>query len=135
MSSLPAPHFNPALDYYAILQVHPRAHVEVIKRAYRAIIGVLGAHPDHGGRHDDAVRLNEAYAVLTHPIARHAYDVARRRVILRALWARGTPTVGRRHGARVAHCRWCGAKNRLPAGVEPARVLCGKCHKFLASGW
>jgi curved DNA-binding protein CbpA len=130
------PRFNPAVDYYAVLQVHPDAHVEVIKRAYRTILGVLGAHPDLGGRHDHAVCLNEAYAVLTHPEARRAYDIARRRISLRVNLTQfpynARPRTGR---PRLAHCRWCGAKNRLPTGVELAHVVCGKCRRLLARGW
>lgn len=70
--------FDPDVDYYIILQVHPEAHQEVIKRAYRTIIGMLQAHPDLGGEHEDAIRMNEAYRVLSHPETRKAYDEARR---------------------------------------------------------
>ncbi len=72
------PSFNPEVDYYAILQVHPNAHLEVIKRAYRTIIGLLQSHPDLGGSHEQAVQVNEAYAVLSDASTRKAYDDARR---------------------------------------------------------
>ena len=39
------PMFDPSVDYYAILQVHPQAHQEVVKRAYHTLLGVLQAHP------------------------------------------------------------------------------------------
>lgn len=136
--SVNLPYFDPAVDYYALLQVHPAAHAEVIKRAYRTILGFLGAHPDLGGRHDYAVRLNEAYAVLSHSVARHAYDIARRRLVLRANLTK-RPYGGRKQHnesrPRIAHCHRCGAKNRLPSGVDLAHVVCGKCRRLLASGW
>ncbi|MHB9133999.1 MAG: J domain-containing protein [Armatimonadota bacterium] len=70
--------FDANIDYYEVLQVHPSAHQEVIKRAYRTILGMLQAHPDLGGSHEDAVRVNEAYQVLSNPELRQAYDAARR---------------------------------------------------------
>ncbi len=111
--------FDPAVDYYALLQVHPTAHPEVIKRAYRAIIGLLQVHPDLGGRHEDAVRLNEAYAVLADPSLRRAYDMARRAQEAEA----GT----------TLHCVHCGTRNRLPAGTDAARSVCGRCRRLLIS--
>ena len=71
------PDFDPDVDYYEILQVHPRAHQEVIKRAYRTIMAMLQGHPDLGGNHDAAVRINQAYAVLSNAESRKAYDAAR----------------------------------------------------------
>jgi curved DNA-binding protein CbpA len=120
------------VDYYALLQVHPHAHAEVIKRAYRTILGVLGAHPDLGGPHDVAVQLNEAYAVLSNPAARRAYDAARLRLALRATLSMHLAHSGR---PRIARCRWCGAKNRLPAGTDLSHAVCGKCRQLLANGW
>ena len=72
------PDYNPDIDYYEILQVHSTAHQEVIKRAYRTVIGLLQAHPDLGGSHEDAVRVNEAYKVLSNPEMRKAYDNERK---------------------------------------------------------
>jgi hypothetical protein len=71
--------FNPGLDYYKILQVHENAHLEVIKRAYRTILGLLQVHPDLGGNSEEAARINEAYAVLSDPETRREYDDARRK--------------------------------------------------------
>lgn len=66
-------------NLYRILQVQPEAVPEVIKASYRALIGTLRAHPDLGGDHETAARLNAAYAVLSDPERRAAYDRSLRR--------------------------------------------------------
>lgn len=68
--------FRPEVDYYELLQVHPRASPEMIKKAYRTLMGEMGAHPDLGGDEERAKLLNEAYAVLGDPDVRRAYDRA-----------------------------------------------------------
>lgn len=64
----------PDVDCYEILQVHPRAHPQVITAAYRALARML--HPDYAGEHTDApmARLNRAYATLRDPDLRRDYD-------------------------------------------------------------
>lgn len=69
--------FRPEVDYYEILQVHPRAAPEMVKKAYRTLMGEMGAHPDLGGDEDRAKLINEAYTVLGDPAVRRAYDQAR----------------------------------------------------------
>ncbi len=69
--------FRPEVDYYEILQVHPRAAPEMIKKAYRTLMGEMGAHPDLGGDEERAKLINEAYTVLGDPDVRRAYDRAR----------------------------------------------------------
>ncbi len=71
---------DPAKDYYLILEVHPQASVEIIDRAKRVLL--LRHHPDHNK--DDAQRaaaqtrlVIEAHGVLSDPVQRAAYDVAR----------------------------------------------------------
>ncbi|MFI5340026.1 MAG: DnaJ domain-containing protein [Candidatus Methylomirabilales bacterium] len=62
-------------DYYAILQVHPRAEPEVIEVAYRRLSRKY--HPDVSGQADAGQRmreLNEAFEVLSDPARRRAYD-------------------------------------------------------------
>jgi ribosomal protein S27AE len=149
--------FNPDVDYYEILQVHPSAHQEIIKRAYRTLVGILQAHPDLGGTHEDAVRVNEAYQVLSHPELRKSYDEARRERQAQAARmdaARSTaastmrtrtmphapptapPRRGERRyatatsggGTRTVKCPRCGAHNRLPVLTTQQRAICGRCH-------
>lgn len=69
--------FRPEIDYYEILQVHPRASQEMIKKAYRTLMGEMGAHPDLGGDEERAKLINEAYSVLGEPELRAGYDTAR----------------------------------------------------------
>ncbi|MHB9026761.1 MAG: J domain-containing protein [Armatimonadota bacterium] len=146
--------FDPETDYYEILQVHPRAHQEVIKRAYRTIVRLLQAHPDLGGSHEEAIRVNEAYQILSHPDTRQAYDAAREQRRQAQAAAQRTPQqrpaprerqagteVRRGHHAsvrtepradlRVVRCSHCGTKNRLPATVDLQRSICGRCHALL----
>ena len=61
-------------DYYRILQVDPGAHPEIVRAAYRTLLRVLGKHPDRGGTTADARNIIEAYAALSVPERRRAYD-------------------------------------------------------------
>jgi len=72
--------FRPDVDYYEVLEVHPRASAEMIKKAYRTLMGEMGGHPDLGGDEERAKLMNEAYAVLADPDLRRAYDQARARL-------------------------------------------------------
>lgn len=65
-------------NHYHILFVQPDAPPEVIKAAWRALMSARRGHPDLGGDHDAAVRLNAAYAVLGDPQRRAAYDATLR---------------------------------------------------------
>ena len=66
-------------DFYALLGVEDRADVAELRRAWKHL--ALEFHPDRAG--DDATaafqRLSAAYAVLSDPVARAAYDRRRRR--------------------------------------------------------
>lgn len=69
--------FRPEVDYYEILQVHPRASQEMIKKAYRTLMGEMRGHPDLGGDGERAKLINEAHTVLSDAELRRAYDNAR----------------------------------------------------------
>jgi len=59
--------------YYNRLQVHPKAHPDVIKAAHRALMKLH--HPDHDANSGTAAaEINEAFEVLSDPDKRHAYD-------------------------------------------------------------
>ncbi|HXV26895.1 MAG TPA: protein kinase [Candidatus Paceibacterota bacterium] len=63
---------DPLPDHYAALQVHPGARPEVIKAAYRALMGIH--HPDKGASGRVAKALNEAHDVLSDADKRRRYD-------------------------------------------------------------
>ncbi|MDP2726335.1 MAG: DnaJ domain-containing protein [Dehalococcoidia bacterium] len=70
MSNLP--------DFYAELQVDPKAEKEIIEAAYRKLAGKY--HPDVSKSPDAVQRMksiNAAYEVLSDPYRRAAYDTAR----------------------------------------------------------
>lgn len=90
--------FRPEIDYYEILQVHPRASAEIIKKAYRTLMGEMGGHPDLGGDEERAKLINEAYSVLGDAGLRQAYDRARARTAPRGYdggLGAGSPGTGR----------------------------------------
>ena len=67
------------MDYYRLLQVSPDADLQIIKAAFRTIMSRMSGHPDRGGDADTARQLVEAYAVLSDPERRRAYDASLRR--------------------------------------------------------
>lgn len=78
-------------DYYATLQVDPRAEPEVIEAAYRRL--ARKHHPDASADPEAASRmreLNDAYEVLHDPARRRAYDAA---------WLASRPATPRRPSA------------------------------------
>lgn len=64
-------------DYYTILEVSPAATLADIKRSYRRLVRKY--HPDLNKQAvDQHIKLlNEAYAVLSNPTRRAAYDAQR----------------------------------------------------------
>lgn len=63
-------------NLYRILHVQPEAPLEVIRASYRTLMSTLRSHPDLGGDPAAAARINAAYAVLTDPDRRRAYDLS-----------------------------------------------------------
>jgi len=62
-------------DYYKILGVTRDATFDAIKMAYRK--RAMQYHPDRGGTHEEMLRINEAWQVLSNPQLRKNYDYAR----------------------------------------------------------
>ena len=67
-------------NHYAVLEVAPTAAPEVIRAAYRVL--AQRHHPDRHGQANAStmVRLNQAYAVLSCPTRRAAFDIQLRRL-------------------------------------------------------
>ena len=99
-------------NLYRILAVPPHASLEQIRTAYRRL--ARETHPDHQpGDKEAFVAIQQAYAVLSSPDKRTAYDAER------LAW------MG--HIGAVA-CQACGSANRIthrPAQNEVAR--CAHC--------
>lgn len=62
------------MDPYRVLGVAATADDEVIRAAYR--VRIRQSHPDAGGDAAEAQRVNEAYAILSDPAKRAAYDAS-----------------------------------------------------------
>jgi len=107
--------YDPQADYYAVLDVSPRAVPADILHAYRT--AVKKHHPDAGG--DPAGRMIrrviEAYHVLRHPALRGTYDRLRRearypgrQTTQRIRRPRSRRPLARRVAAAVALCSFIG---------------------------
>ena len=60
------------MDYYNILGVARNASPQDIKKAYQTASMIH--HPDRGGNHDEFVKVQQAYEVLSNSDKRNAYD-------------------------------------------------------------
>lgn len=122
-------------NYYRLLNVQSDAAPGVIKAAYRAL--VAEHHPDVGGDAEAAALLNEAYAVLSTPARRAAYDAVRAAAggVHVAFNSRTEPRPGssppsltrRRNSgehARVTLCPMCNAGSR---GSPALDARCERC--------
>ncbi len=122
-------------NLYRILHVQPEAPAEVIRASYRTLMSTLKAHPDLGGDNEAAARINEAYAVLSDPARRAAYDkqLRSRRTSAPTPDAQGRPVPSpgaTRHlpdpGTWQAdrQCPFC--RQALPRGLQ-VDSRCGRC--------
>ncbi|QJR37384.1 J domain-containing protein [Gemmatimonas groenlandica] len=113
-------------NHYRLLHVQPDAPAAVIKAAYRALIATR--HPDVGGNEYEAVLLNDAYAVLSDPAKRAAYD-ARRAARTASRHGTAQPAASA-HPTPPAHvCPMCHLG--LPSHVD-RNTRCARCHAPLA---
>jgi molecular chaperone DnaJ len=104
---------SPADDYYALLGVDPRAGASELRRAWRRL--ALRWHPDRAGSGATAIfqDLERAYAVLSDPAQRAAYDRRRGLTPPSAAPPRAAPTA--RPAPAVALARLSGPLNALLA--------------------
>ncbi len=112
-------------NYYRILHVQPEAPLELIKASYRTLMGPLRNHPDLGGDHEAAALLNEAYAVLSDPAKRAAYD----RTVAKERWRIGltgaAPSQGLAHPAAQGDPGWWQTEQVCPFCRVPLSSLGG----------
>lgn len=119
-------------NLYRILHVQPEAPAEIIKASYRALMSSLRAHPDLGGDTEKAAQINAAYAVLSDPERRRAYDLS---LSLpagrpRSAAAAGGPTADPAADWLATHrCPFCGTGF---TGAPEAAARCGHCEAPLS---
>jgi curved DNA-binding protein CbpA len=116
---------NERRSLYRVLHVQPEAPAEIIAAAYRCLMTKLRHHPDLGGDHDTAVKINEAYAVLNNPARRKAYDQLRRQ---KRPVAGGAPQASPA-AASERCCPFCGAG--IPRIIATG-TRCNDCDSPLA---
>ena len=105
-------------NYYRLLHVQPDAPRAIIKASYRTLMQKLKQHPDLGGDQRYASLLNEAYAVLSQPARRAAYD----RQVLPGL-------VAARQTVPTAPCE-CSDLPHRQSDAMPARQAAGSICPF-----
>ena len=127
-------------NYYRVLHVQPDADAAVIRAAYRILTHKLRLHPGLDGDGASDTLIKEAYAVLSDPVRRAAYDAQINLRHPRAAAGPGTvdttaptsrrappkplPWAGRGTDAEDTNCPFCSAQ--LP--VTPRRPLrCAAC--------
>jgi hypothetical protein len=125
-------------NYYRILHVDRDAPPAVIKASYRALMQQMKVHPDLGGDAAAAALVNEAYATLSDPARRAAYDRTLSRASRRAPGASSsaprrtaaTPTSAATAAATastmVLSCAFCGVLSS-PAYGERRESTCTMC--------
>jgi len=128
-----------ARTHYEVLQIDRRASKEVIQGAYRALLKDAHAHPDLGGDSAAAQAITEAYAVLSHPERRAAYD----RELARSQPSRGSPEPRGAYPAfdpradlwvrtqYILICPNCRKRNLVRAEEALQSFTCGACHTVL----
>lgn len=118
-------------DYYEILQVHPKATLAVIKKAYRTLLLELGNHPDQGGDRETAALITEAYHVLSDPERRAFYDREYFKDVFRAPEAPATASQTESSNLIVL-CPRCRTKNRVRSQELLAVAKCSRCRQALS---
>jgi curved DNA-binding protein CbpA len=119
-------------NHYRVLHVQPEAPAQLIAAAYRCLMSTLKHHPDLGGDHETAVRINEAYAVLSDPARRLAYDIHLRQQrqgyrseqVPRRSAARTDSTTAAASAAAANGCPYC--ESPLPRIIAKA-TRCTRC--------
>lgn len=117
-------------NLYRILHVQPDAPEEIIRSSYRTLMTKLRRHPDLGGDHFTATLINEAYAVLSNPVKRAAYDEAWRAARDAATGAAAAPEPPPAPAPPPA-CPFCGAVHGLTGRIH-GTATCTTCNSPLA---
>lgn len=96
-------------NLYGVLGVAPSSSAQELRSAYRKLARIC--HPDRGGEEERFKEIAAAYAVLSDPERRVAYDAQRTE------WL---------HAQGAFACRSCGHGIRIPRGMTGAG-RCARC--------
>jgi hypothetical protein len=112
-------------NLYRILHVQPEAPAEIIKASYRALMSSLRVHPDLGGDTDKAAQINAAYAVLSDPERRRAYDLSLRQPPGRPRPSPAAAVDPASDWLQACRCPFCGTS--FAPGADQAEARCARC--------
>lgn len=115
-------------DYYTILDVHPTADLDTIKKAFR--LKAQQCHPDRGGSHDAMVLVNEAWFVLSDAVRRAEYDAVRNNSSSASTHNWETHTEEVRSKARGFATDWTTFSNWMDSALEDVSKA-----TYQQSGW
>ena len=118
-------------NYYRVLHVQPDAPRDVIRSSYRTMMQRLRMHPDLGGDDKHAAVINEAYATLTDPGNRAAYDKTRENPERTTGVTPAADGAAHRQSAPLHVCAFCGAAHGYCETI-PAGACCGNCQSPLS---
>ena len=121
-------------NYYRILHVQPDAPREIIRSSYQAMMQKLRLHPDLGGDPRYAAMINEAYATLTNPQNRAAYDKTRSGPELIRPSRKSLHEIDFTSSLPVYRCAFCASLNECDKKASPW-ACCSNCQSplFLAN--
>ncbi len=118
---------NERRSHYRVMHVQPEAPAEIIAAVYRCLMTKLRHHPDLGGDHETAVQINAAYAVLSNPAKRRAYDQLRRQK--RPAPGAAAAQAAQTNASAERACPFCG--HGIPR-VIAIDTRCSRCDSPLA---
>jgi len=115
------------INYYEVLQIHPKADKAIIQAAYRTLMKDLSNHPDFGGSTERAQKINEAYEFLSDPYKRRIFDKKINQ------WQK--PEQRPKDKTILLKCAACGTLNRVKINIfieKSFAVKCGTCGSALS---
>ncbi|MGK0231866.1 MAG: curved DNA-binding protein CbpA [Gammaproteobacteria bacterium] len=117
-------------NYYQVLHVQSDAPREIIRSSYRTMMQHMRMHPDLGGDDHNAAIINEAYATLTEPLDRAAYDKTRFKKEPRRNEVKPAPRNIQRATPAPLLCHFCKTVQELSVNL-PVEASCNNCHSPL----
>lgn len=117
-------------NYYRLLHVQPDAPREIIRSSYRTMMQKMRVHPDLGGDERHAANLNEAYAILSDPRTRAAYDEKRLKPERASATVEKVGRATRRPQIHRRVCSFCASEHQYREKI-PVNASCVDCQSPL----